>query len=98
MIWDSMTPEFPLAPIRAPMDAVSNTAFVVGFLRFNTSSLTDLSVISILVPVSPSGTGNTFISFIFASFLLKSPMMVSVILSSKALSIIFAISNLPVLI
>ena len=59
-IWERITPELPLAPFKAPLltaSAMSSRLFVVIML---TSLTAERIVIDMLVPVSPSGTGNTF--------------------------------------
>src|SRR4029077_17177680 len=75
-IWDRMTPELPRAPMRLPCDA--SLAILLTSAAFDsfTSSTADCSVSSMLVPVSPSGTGNTlrrFTSSWFAESQLRLP-------------------------
>ena len=59
-IWLRMTPEFPLAPISMPLARV----FVITARSleplFLTSDMPLVNVRDMFVPVSPSGTGNTF--------------------------------------
>src|SRR5437879_3364813 len=58
-ICDRITPELPRAPIRLPCEA--NLAILLTSAAFDSlmSSTADCSVSNMLVPVSPSGTGNT---------------------------------------
>src|ERR1700730_4384465 len=62
-ICDRITPEFPRAPIRLPCDA--SFAILLTSAAFDSfmSSTADWRVRSMFVPVSPSGTGNTFSRF-----------------------------------
>ena len=62
--WDRITPEFPLAPRREPDDMAFAKSFISGFSSAITSFAAAMIVRDILVPVSPSGTGNTFNSLI----------------------------------
>ncbi len=67
--WDMMTPEFPLAPRRDPEEMALQIAFISAFSpRPVTSRTAETTVMVMLVPVSPSGTGNTFSSLIQALF------------------------------
>src|ERR671935_384238 len=59
-IWERMTPELPRAPIRLPWAAMRAILLTSVALESLMSSTADCSVSSMLVPVSPSGTGNTF--------------------------------------
>ncbi|MPN13385.1 hypothetical protein SDC9_160706 [bioreactor metagenome] len=59
-IWESMTPEFPRAPFKAPSDNAAATSDILPVLAPCISFTALCIVMSILVPVSPSGTGNTF--------------------------------------
>src|ERR1700737_3113798 len=59
-ICDRITPELPRAPINAPWDARRAITERSGSSRSRISSTAAWSVSSMLVPVSPSGTGNTF--------------------------------------
>ena len=69
--WDRITPEFPLAPRREPPETALHRAFISALSPSpDTSLAADIMVMVILVPVSPSGTGNTFSSLIH-SFLLS---------------------------
>ena len=63
-----MTPEFPLAPRREPDEIAFANDFISMFSRAVTSFAADIMVKDILVPVSPSGTGNTFNSLINSFF------------------------------
>ena len=65
---DKITPEFPLAPTSMPKESSLKKAPTLSLLIFFNP---DSSVSLILVPVSPSGTGNTFKSLIFFSFSFK---------------------------
>ena len=70
-IWDKITPEFPRAPINKPLaKAVLNspTCSVGVSLILSTPEIND---IFIFVPVSPSGTGNTFRELIKSTFSVK---------------------------
>src|SRR5436309_5303789 len=62
-IWERITPELPRAPIRLPWDA--SLAILLTSVAFDslTSSTADCRVSSMLVPVSPSGTGKTLRRF-----------------------------------
>ncbi|MNN61945.1 hypothetical protein D3C81_1772080 [compost metagenome] len=57
---DRITPELPRAPISRPLERASAALPKCGFWRFFNSSTPEVMVRFILVPVSPSGTGNTF--------------------------------------
>ena len=59
-IWDKITPEFPLAPIKAPLANFLEVSPIDSEFKFSISLTAALNVIDIFVPVSPSGTGNTF--------------------------------------
>ena len=65
---DKITPEFPLAPLREPVEIAFATVSIVGSAIAPTSLAADIIVSVILVPVSPSGTGNTFNSLIHSFF------------------------------
>jgi hypothetical protein len=62
--WDRITPEFPLAPLREPEEMALARFSIVGSSMAATSLAADMMVMVIFVPVSPSGTGNTFSSLI----------------------------------
>ena len=62
--WDKITPELPLAPRNDPEEIAFANEAMVGFSIAATSFAADIIVIDIFVPVSPSGTGNTFSSLI----------------------------------
>ena len=66
--WDRITPELPLAPRRDPEEIAFAISFIAGLFNAVTSFAADIIVIDILVPVSPSGTGNTFNSLIHSFF------------------------------
>jgi len=66
--WDKITPELPLAPLKEPDEIAFARDFMSGFSSALTSFAADMIVIDILVPVSPSGTGNTFNSLIHSFF------------------------------
>ena len=68
---DSMTPEFPLAPRSDPEEIAFEIETISGFSIAATSFAAEIIVIDILVPVSPSGTGKTFNSFIHSFFCSK---------------------------
>ena len=69
--WDRITPELPLAPRRDPPDIAFARRSIVGSERASTSAAAAIMVSVILVPVSPSGTGITFNSFIYSLLLLR---------------------------
>ena len=71
--WERITPEFPLAPRREPEEMALARSFILGFSRAATSLAAAIMVRLMLVPVSPSGTGNTFSSLIH-SFLASSSL------------------------
>ncbi len=58
-IWERITPELPRAPIRLPWEASLAILLTSAALDSLTSSTALWSVSSMLVPVSPSGTGKT---------------------------------------
>ena len=62
--WDKITPEFPLAPRREPLEIFLESSSIDGFSSALTSLAAAMIVSDILEPVSPSGTGNTFNSLI----------------------------------
>src|SRR5690625_2688039 len=61
-----MTPQLPLAPINNPLAKASVTLFIRLLFIFSTSLTPDVIDKFIFVPVSPSGTGNTFNASIFS--------------------------------
>ena len=63
--------ELPLAPRNDPEEIAFANEAMVGFSIAATSFAADIIVIDIFVPVSPSGTGNTYSSLIH-SFLASS--------------------------
>ena len=69
--WDKITPELPLAPRSEPEEIAFDRDFMSGFSNAATSFAADMIVIDIFVPVSPSGTGNTFNSLIHSFFASK---------------------------
>jgi len=62
---DRITPELPRAPRSIAFAAISAAFSKVGSATPRRSAAAVLMVMDILVPVSPSGTGNTFSSFNF---------------------------------
>ena len=66
--WERITPELPLAPRREPDEIALASVSISGSVRLLTSDAADIIVIVIFVPVSPSGTGNTFSSLIHSFF------------------------------
>src|SRR5438105_5947499 len=58
-ICERMTPELPRAPIKAPWEALRTMTERSGSSSSRMSSTADWRVSSMLVPVSPSGTGKT---------------------------------------
>ncbi len=61
---DRITPEFPRAPLKDPDDIAFESEIISGSAIAATSFAADRIVMDIFVPVSPSGTGNTFNSLI----------------------------------
>ena len=59
--WANITPEFPRAPSRAASATSASISSTRGCTFCAVLSIIDVSVKAILVPVSPSGTGNTLI-------------------------------------
>ncbi|OQA70780.1 MAG: hypothetical protein BWY35_02396 [Firmicutes bacterium ADurb.Bin248] len=71
-IWLNMTPEFPRAPFRAPRAiafAMSPT-LIAGFCCISLTA--EVIVCDMFVPVSPSGTGNTFSASTLSRFWVSS--------------------------
>ena len=68
MSCDRMTPELPLAPLSEPEEIALHSADMLSSSKAPTSFTADLMVRVIFVPVSPSGTGKTFSSFIHSLF------------------------------
>ena len=66
--WERITPEFPRAPRRDPLEIALQIVSIEGSSKAATSSAADIIVIVILVPVSPSGTGKTFNSLMYSFF------------------------------
>ena len=58
----------PLAPRREPDETALAKSLIPGLLRDVTSFAAAIMVRDIFVPVSPSGTGNTFSSLIYSFF------------------------------
>ena len=83
-ICESITPEFPRAPFSAPSDAADATSLTESLLQFCISLAALCIVIDILVPVSPSGTGNTLSESIYALFFSSSAAPVRYISLSTA--------------
>ena len=69
--WLNITPEFPLAPRSEPLAIALATFSMVGSVMAATSFAADMMVMVILVPVSPSGTGNTLSSLMYSLFALR---------------------------
>ena len=65
---ERITPELPRAPRSDPVEMLLQTAVMSSRSVFSTSAAADMIVIVMLVPVSPSGTGNTFNSLITSFF------------------------------
>ena len=61
---ERMTPELPRAPRREPEAIALHSTFISSVSSAATSLAADIIVMVMLVPVSPSGTGNTFSSLI----------------------------------
>ena len=61
---DKITPELPRAPRREPLEIVFASSSIDGLTRALTSLDAAIIVNDIFDPVSPSGTGKTFNSFI----------------------------------
>src|SRR3989304_3820373 len=64
-----MTPLLPRAPISAPLAIAWATSEVFVSVGRAASAIVERIVSSILVPVSPSGTGKTFRALITVAFL-----------------------------
>ena len=69
--WLRITPELPRAPRREPLAIAFATFSRVGASIAATSRAADMMVMVMFVPVSPSGTGNTFNSLIHSFFAFK---------------------------
>ena len=82
-----MTPELPLAPLSRAEETQSAAAAIVSkfFLRSSVAAL--FMVSPMLVPVSPSGTGKTFRSFIIWVFAARAASAQSIISLNAAASI-----------
>ena len=93
---DKITPELPLAPRREPEETAFANSAIVGFSKELTSFAADMIVMDIFVPVSPSGTGNTFNSLIHSFLASKFFAPARNIFANAAASIVF-ISTLSVL-
>ena len=85
---ESIAPELPLAERRTTDAASDEQAPTVAYLF--SSRLTAPSVRVIFIPVSPSGTGNTFILFIF-SLLFSSALAPETSIERKVLASILVI-------
>src|SRR5699024_11410036 len=70
-ICDKITPEFPLAPISKPLDSALATSDILSSFAFLTSFAPEVMDKFIFVPVSPSGTGNTFNASIFLALFVR---------------------------
>ena len=91
--WDKMTPELPRAPFKAPLATASQSSGR-RLDEHRPSSLTaDCMVKDILVPVSPSGTGNTFNESTFALFISSTRAPEIIILRNSALLIVFGMKK-----
>ena len=67
--WDKITPELPLAPRSEPEEIAFAKSSIEGLSPNAVTSLAADKIVNvILVPVSPSGTGNTFNSLIHSFF------------------------------
>ena len=94
--WDRMTPEFPLAPRREPLETALHSAVMSAFSpNADTSLAADMMVMVILVPVSPSGTGNTFNSLIHSFLLSRFFAPAKNILDNILASIVFEVTISP---
>src|SRR5699024_7085214 len=58
--WDNITHEFPRAPINKPLEKTFPTSAICALFWVFTSPAPDDIDKFMFVPVSPSGTGNTF--------------------------------------
>ena len=65
---ERITPELPRAPLKEPEEIALANVSIVGLSIPLTSFAADIIVNVIFVPVSPSGTGNTFNSLIHSFF------------------------------
>ena len=59
-ICEKITPELPRAPMTAPKAALPAYSPTLGVSAWRMNFAADCMVIAMFVPVSPSGTGNTF--------------------------------------
>jgi hypothetical protein len=86
-IWEVMTPELPRAPMSEPwVMAPAMASISASTERAASSFTTDWSVSDMLVPVSPSGTGNTL------SLLISSALSATAATAmGKQVRIVFAI-------
>ena len=93
--WDKITPELPLAPRSEPEDIAFAIDTISGCSKALTSFAAARIVIDIFVPVSPSGTGNTFSSLIhsfldsrffapFKNIFAKTAALIELISTSKS--------------
>ena len=93
-IWLVITPELPRAPRSAPLETASH----ISSKRFEEqafiSVMADCIVRDIFVPVSPSGTGNTFRASTFALFISNILAPVETIFLKSVLLMTFCINLL----
>ena len=87
--WERITPEFPRAPRREPEEMAFASVSISGSVSALTSAAADMIVIVIFVPVSPSGTGNTFNSLIHSFFASRFLAPARNILESTLASMVF---------
>ena len=90
-IWLVITPELPLAPRSAPLDTASHISWKRLEEQAFISDIADCMVSDMLVPVSPSGTGNTFRASTLALFISSILAPLETILRKSVLLMIFCI-------
>ena len=86
---ERITPELPLAPLNEPVAIAFASVSISGTAIAPTSFAADIIVSVILVPVSPSGTGNTFKSLIHSFFASRFFAPARNIFCKSAASIVF---------
>ena len=91
---DKITPELPLAPLKAPLDIASVIRLILLELHNFNSLTADCIVRDMLVPVSPSGTGKTFNASILVLFASSNFDAVITILVKSAPLILFCIKKI----
>ena len=79
--WERITPELPRAPINNPLENDFPSSPIFSTVLAAVSLAPEDIDRFMFVPVSPSGTGNTFNEFIFSAFLAKFLAPKSIILA-----------------